>query len=189
MPTTTIPAPQRGRPRKFARPARAVTLTLPDDVIAALQSIDGDIARSVVRLAQPHLADRPRPPVELSSFGKRSVIVVPRNGQLGVRTGVTLVPMPDGRALIAFDEVLSVSQLELSVTDALTDPDLSSSDRALFESLGGILREARRSRVHFSSSGSPSSCSTALGVAHGGPSVRSGSALGTPNPVGKRRSS
>ena len=39
---------RRGRPRKFVRPSRAVTVTLPDDVIAALQGVDVDLSRAVV---------------------------------------------------------------------------------------------------------------------------------------------
>jgi hypothetical protein len=143
--TETLSAPRRGRPLKFARPARAVTLTLPEDVIGALQAIDPDLARSVVRLVQPYLAQPPRAPAELSAFGNRSVIVVPCSRQLGARTGVELVPMSDGRALIAFDEDLSVPQVELRVADAVSDPELSANDRTLFESLGTILRESRRS--------------------------------------------
>ena len=47
---------KRGRPQKFNRPARQVTLTLPDDVIARLSRVDDDMGRAVVRLA---MAGRP----------------------------------------------------------------------------------------------------------------------------------
>jgi hypothetical protein len=144
MPTEPLPS-RRGRPRKFARPARAVTLTLPEDVIAALHAIDADPGRAVVRLVEPHLTDRPRAPAELTTFGNQAVIVVPRSAQLGARTGVELVPLSDGRALIAFDDTLSVPQIELRVADAMGDPDLAPADRALFEALGTILRDARLS--------------------------------------------
>jgi len=40
-------ATRRGRPRKFSRPARAVTLTLPEDTIATLRGIDRDLGRTV----------------------------------------------------------------------------------------------------------------------------------------------
>jgi hypothetical protein len=136
---------RRGRPRKFVRPARPITVTLPEDVIEALRAIDGDIARAIVRLAEPHLARGPRPSAELRSFGSRSVILVPPSSQLGARTGVELVPLPDGRALIAFDERLSTPQLELRVADAMADTELAPQDRALFESLGTLLRAVRQS--------------------------------------------
>jgi hypothetical protein len=136
---------RRGRPRKFTRPARAVTFTLPEDVIAALHAIDSDPSRAIVRLVEPHLSAPPRPSAELTTFGNRSIIVVPQNPQLGARTGVELVPLSDGRALIAFDDTLSAPQIELRVSDAIGDPALADADRPLFEALRAILSEARRS--------------------------------------------
>jgi hypothetical protein len=96
-------APRRGRPRKFARPSRAVTLTLPKEVIDALTAIDADLSRAVVRVTQPEMAKRPHPPAELAAFGRRAVIVVNPSRTLERRTGVVLVPLSDGRALISFD--------------------------------------------------------------------------------------
>ena len=46
-------ANRRGRPRKFSRPSRAITLTLPEDTIAALRAVDRDLSRAVVRVVQP----------------------------------------------------------------------------------------------------------------------------------------
>lgn len=135
--------PKRGRPRKFARPSHAVTLTLPEEVIAALSKIDRDLSRAVVRLAQPELAKKPRPPAELSAFGRRAVIVVNPTRTLEQLTGVSLVPLSDGRALISFDEPLSVAQSELRIQDAIEDPQLSRTDAQVFETIGRLLRDAR----------------------------------------------
>lgn len=135
--------PKRGRPRKFARPSRAVTLTLPEEVIEALSKIDADLSRAVVRVAQPELAKRPHPPAELATFGRRAVIVVNPTRTLEQRTGVLLVPLSDGRALISFDEPLSIAQLELRLQDAVEDSGLSRGDADIFTSVGRLLREAR----------------------------------------------
>jgi hypothetical protein len=134
----------RGRPRKFAGPATAVTLTLPDDVIAALRTVDVDLSRAIVRTVQPLIAAAPSPATELVVFGNRAVIVVPRNRALRDRAGVELIPLSDGRALISFDDRLSTSQLELALADALADPELVGSDRETFESVVDILGSARR---------------------------------------------
>jgi hypothetical protein len=134
----------RGRPRKFTRPARAVTLTLPDDVIAALRTVDTDLSRAVVRTVQPLLAATPSPATELVVYGNRAVIVVPRNRELRDRAGVELIPLSDGRALISFDDRLTTSRLELALEDALADPALVGQDRETFEALASILRSARR---------------------------------------------
>lgn len=135
---------RRGRPRKFNRPSRAVTLTLPDDVVAALQAIDGDLSRAIVRAVQPLVSDGPRPAAELTTFGDKAVIVVPPNRTLRELTGVELVPLSDGRALISFDDRLSIPEIELRLRDALADPAFERDDRVVFEALADILSTARR---------------------------------------------
>jgi hypothetical protein len=137
-------APRRGRPRKFTGPSRAVTLTLPLHVISALSRVDPDLSRAVVRIAQPELARRPYPPAELATFGRRAVIVVNPTRTLERRTGVGLVPLPDGRALISFDQPTTTDALELMIADALEDKQLSAADRAVFEGIVKILKSARR---------------------------------------------
>jgi hypothetical protein len=138
-------APRRGRPRKFTAPARPVTLTLPDHVIDALAALDADLGRAIVRLAQPMLAGRPRPPAELATFGRHSVIVVNPSRSLERRTGVELLHLPDGRALISFDRSMTIAGLELLIEDALEDKNLPAADREVFQAIGGILKTARRS--------------------------------------------
>jgi CRP-like cAMP-binding protein len=139
-------APRRGRPRKFARPSRAVTLTLPKEVIDALTAIDPDLSRAIVRVTQPEMAKRPHPPAELATFGRRAVIVVNPSRTLERRTGVVLIPLSDGRALISFDEPMSIAQLELRIQDAIADSELPRADAEVFEEVGRLLREARRSK-------------------------------------------
>ena len=134
---------RRGRPRKFSRPARTVTLTLPDDVIERLTALDSDIGRAVVRLAlsqDPHV---PASVVEVSAFGGRAVILVPPTRRLAALPGVELVPIADGRMLIALEEPLSEEAFELLVRDALEDASLTGPDRDLFADLARVLREAR----------------------------------------------
>jgi hypothetical protein len=137
--------PRRGRPRKFTGPSRAVTLTLPEHVIAALAAIDRDLSRAVVRVTQPELGKGPHPSAELAAFGRHAVIVVRPSRTLERRTGVVLVPLPDGRALISFDEPKTVPELELQLQDLLEDPHLVGADRRIFEQISRLLRDARRS--------------------------------------------
>lgn len=138
-------APRRGRPRKFTAPSRPVTLTLPEHVLDALSALDPDVSRAIVRLAQPMLADRPHPPAELATFGRHSVIVVSPSRTLEKRTGVELLHMPDGRALISFDQPMTIPSLELLIEDALEDKALPAADRDIFEAIFSILKTARRS--------------------------------------------
>lgn len=143
-PTRLGPA-SRGRPQKFGRPARAVTLTLPEDVVAALTAVDDDLSRAVVRLAQPLMADvaPPPPPAELSKHGGRAVIVVKPVPELGRMPGVTLVPLPDGRALISLDEALSIHEFELRLRDATDGGRLGAREQSLVSSIAEILKTAR----------------------------------------------
>ena len=120
-------------------------MTLPEGVIAALREIDRDLGRAVVRLARSRMAATRHPPTEVSAFGDGAVILVPQSPTLRERIGVKLVPLADGRALISFDRPLSVQDIELRLSDALEDPALADEDRATFESLARILRDARRS--------------------------------------------
>jgi len=140
-------APRRGRPRKFQDPSRSVTLTLPEKIIDALEAVDHDLSRAVVRLAQPEMAKQPHPTAELSSFGGRSIIVVHPTRTLEQRTGVFLVPLPDGRAIIAFDESMTPARLELKIQDELDDHRLPDEDAKVFEAIRDILKEARRSQA------------------------------------------
>ena len=144
-PSLPVIRPRRGRPPKFTAPSRPVTVTLPVHVIEALTALDMDLSRAIVRMTQPELERQPHPPAELASFGRRAVIVVNPSRTLEQRTGVVLVPMPDGRALISFEETTTPAGLELKIADALDDRDLPRADREVFEAIGDILKSARRS--------------------------------------------
>lgn len=145
MAKRTLNLARRGRPRKFTVPSRPITLTLPERVIDALGRIDRDLSRAVVRLAQPELAKRPHAPAELAAFGRSAVIVVNPSRTLEQQRGVSLVHLPDGRALIAFDQSMTIAELELRISDALDSARLTTADRAVLEAIADILRTARRS--------------------------------------------
>jgi hypothetical protein len=138
----------RGRPQKFGRPSRAVTLTLPEDLIRALASVDEDLSRAVVRLTQPLMADVvPRPPAELTKYGDSAVIVVKPVEALRRLPGVSLVPLPDGRALISLDGHMAPPDFELKIRDVLDeDGDLEANDRSVLTSIVEILKSARGTR-------------------------------------------
>jgi hypothetical protein len=113
-------------------------------VITALASIDSDLSRAVVRTLQQASPAGPNSPAELARYaGNRAVILVPPSRMLRQRTGVELVPLPDGRALLAFDDQLSISKFELRLRDSLADPTLEAEDRTLFGALVDILTNAR----------------------------------------------
>ena len=134
----------RGRPRKFAAPSRALTLTLPESILAVLARIDPDPSRAIVQLAVRKAATNGKPPAELAVFGDQAVITVRRTPALERRTGIHLVPLPDGRALISFDHPKTTAELELTILDAIARESLDSEEREVFEAIVAILQDARR---------------------------------------------
>ena len=135
---------RRGRPRKLSAPKRAVTLTLPEDTIATLRGIDRHLGRAIVRLTEPFAQDPPRRPAELATFGSLSVMVVSPTRGLIERIGAELVPLSDGRALVAIDGRQSIPAFELRIRDALNDPNLPPPDRETFTAIADLLRSVRQ---------------------------------------------
>ena len=135
----------RGRPRKFAGPSRAVTLTLPESVLSALASVHKDISKAVVQLTERRRPEGRHPLAELAVFGRSAVITVRPTPSLERRADVQLVPLPDGRALISFAQAKTIAELELTLNDALEEASLPDDDRELFEAIVRILKDARRS--------------------------------------------
>ena len=74
--------------------------------------MDDDLSRAVVQLSQPLLRDVvTRPPAEAVEITVTvRVIVIKRLPTLIRMPGVSLVPLPDGRALISLDETMSVHE-------------------------------------------------------------------------------
>ena len=137
-----------GRPQKYGRPSRAVTVTLPEDVIARLQAIDADLGRAIVAVAEFRTSRRLQMirPAELANYGNHTVIVVMPFKALKRLRGVQLVPIGNGRALISLDDPRAVPELELQLQDALDQAGVNGAERKSLEALAEILREARRSR-------------------------------------------
>ena len=137
----------RGRPRKFGRPSRPVTLTLPDDVIERLGALDTDLGRAVVGLVKRVRGKTaPRLPAEVATHGSHSVILVTPVAALRKLRGVQLVPVSDGRALIALDHPHGIAQLELDLRDVLEKASVKGRNRLVLEALAAILRDARFSQ-------------------------------------------
>jgi hypothetical protein len=136
-----------GRPRKYDRPSRAVTVTLPEDVLARLQALGTDLGRAIVTLVE---RKSPRAqavaPAEVASYGNHGVIVVTPANALKRIAGVQLVPIGNGRALVSLERSHSIPEFELGLGDALERDDVRESERQTLQALAEILRRTRRSR-------------------------------------------
>lgn len=139
-------AQRRGRPSKFGRAARAVTVTLPEDVIDRLTTINLDISRAIVQLAETRAPRRVLPaPVEVSEYGHGALIVVSPVAALKRLRGVELIPLSDGRALITLETPAALDQLELGLRDAIDDGTPTDSEREALTGVATVLRRARQS--------------------------------------------
>ena len=150
-PARPAPAPDRpvppssrpGRPPKFGRRARPVTISLPEDLLERLRAQHLDLGRAIVDLFERSAAADS--PVQLAEFGKGALILVPPASALKRLAGVELIPLTNGRALIALDQPMSPSDLELTLNDALAEGHLPADDQAVVANVVDILREARTS--------------------------------------------
>lgn len=138
----------RGRPSKYGRPARAVTVTLPEDVLARLSAVHTDVGSAIVTLVEKSAPVRAVAirPAEVTPYGNRAVIIVTPSPTLRRLRGVQLVPVGNGRALISLSSSMSISSLELQVRDALERMAPQNREREGIQMLADILRRSRGSR-------------------------------------------
>jgi len=138
-----------GRPRKFGRPSRAVTVTLPEDVLTRLGVLDTDLGRAIVTLVERRGArarGRAVKPAEIASYGRHAVIIVTPVNALKRIAGVQLVPIGNGRALISLERTHSVPEFELGIGDVLSQGDITETERRTLGAIADILKQTRRSR-------------------------------------------
>ena len=138
----------RGRPRKYGRPARAITVTLPEDTLARLSAIHADVGSAIVSLVERNTSARAAPTrsAELTRYGNRAVILVTPGPILKRLRGVQLVPVGNGRALISLAPSTSIPSLELQIRDVLERLTPQNREREGLQSLADILRESRGPR-------------------------------------------
>lgn len=137
-----------GRPSKYGRPSHAVTVTLPEDVLAHLRDVDADLGRAIVTVVER----RPKPPgrarllAEIATYGRHAVILVRPDHALKRLRGVQLVPAGSGLALIALEHHASIAQFELDLRDAIERNGITEAERQTLRAVADILRRARQSR-------------------------------------------
>ena len=117
-------------------------------MLARLETVDADLGHAIVKLTEQGTPRRSRPsaPAEIASYGNHAVILVTPVKALKRLAGVQLVPIGNGRALIALERAQSIPQLELELGDAIERDDISRDDRRALKAVADILRETRRSR-------------------------------------------
>jgi len=144
---------KRGRPLKFGRPSQLVSLTLPVDVIEWLTSIDDDPGWALVKVhARTMRTKATANEVALVRIlpGHRALILV-RPELFSNLTGVSLIPLADGRALLALDASKGVADLEVAVLDRLDGRPMPATQRAALLRMRQLLKQWRQEGIVFES--------------------------------------
>ncbi|MDH4064500.1 MAG: hypothetical protein OEW19_08870 [Acidobacteriota bacterium] len=153
MSDATAAPPRRGRPPKFGRPAQLITLTLPHDVVDWLKSLHSDPAWALVRL-HGQATTRTKKPValaELVPLPDRRALIMVNVEALRQLPGAAIIPLSDGRGLLALEADKGVADLELAVIDRLEGRAVPEMERRALQALRDRLREWRRQGVRFES--------------------------------------
>lgn len=144
-------AAKRGRPLKFGRPTQLLTISLPADVVAWLRRLDPDPAWAIVTLFEraTKKASGPARTAELVQLpGKRALILVRPDVFAGL-SGVSVVPLSDGRGFLALDSGRGIADLEVAVVDRLDVPTLGEEQRTALGEVRQLLRDWRHQGLQF----------------------------------------
>jgi hypothetical protein len=145
---------KRGRPLKFGRKAQLVTITLPDDVVKWLSSLDSDLGWALVRLHERATKASKAREIEVASLvqlpGKRALILV-RPEFFSNLKGVSVIPLADGRGVLALEGNRGVADLELAVLDRLETPGVRAAERDALVQLRLRLKQWRQDGLKFES--------------------------------------
>ena len=127
-----------------------MALTLPEDTIVDLQTIDVDLAKAVVALVDRALGRATTAigewdaPVGLAHVGESRALIVIDTTIFREIPGCALVPLSDRRAFLALDPGRTLADLELSISDLLEENAAAEADRPALVTLRQALRDWRR---------------------------------------------
>ena len=145
---------KRGRPLKFGRRTQLVTLTLPQDVVGWLNTIDDDPAWAVVKLHERASRSGSARRIDLAGLfqipGDRALILVQPEHFQNLE-GVSPISLADGRAFLALDPGKGAADLELALIDRLEASKVPDTERDALTRLRALLQQWRRDGIHFES--------------------------------------
>jgi hypothetical protein len=139
---------KRGRPTKFGRRSRVVALTLPEDILGALRQVHPDPARAIVKLVEGSSErasgeENRKPLAELVAVGSRRSLIVVDRWAFQNLPAVSLIPISDDRAFLAFKKGKDSGALELELIDRLEQPAVDRAEHDALNELRSCLREWR----------------------------------------------
>ncbi|HEX2521616.1 MAG TPA: hypothetical protein VHP35_05765, partial [Terriglobia bacterium] len=134
-----------GRPPNFAGPRHPITVTLPEDTLARLASVDSDRARAIVKVTAVAMSADPnrQKQVELQEVSPGLAIIIVGPSRLLRRIEwLRLVQVAPMRFLLSIPVGTSVSALELAILELL-DEESSDHEHSLLIELRDLIRSRR----------------------------------------------
>jgi hypothetical protein len=137
-----------GRPPKFQGARRPITVTLPENTLARLASIDADRARAIVKATDVALAgaDSERDPVELVEVAPDlSIVIVEPSRVLRTIGWLRLIEVAPLRYMLALPQGTAVDSLELTLVELLEGAEeMDDRETLLLKQLRNLMRKSRR---------------------------------------------
>lgn len=129
-------------------------MTLPDDTVAQLKQMGPDMARTVVRLCeraakQDRPNGAPHPIADLVQLPSRRALILVQPDVFRNLPGVAVIPLADGRGLLALEPGRGVAELELAVLDRLESPGVTGHEREALTTVRAHLRKWRQDGIRF----------------------------------------
>jgi hypothetical protein len=141
----------RGRPPKFGRPARTISVTLPEDILERLARLHPDPAWAIVKLVErlhgpAATVPQAQPPAELLLLPRRRALIVVEPRHFQNLRGVSTVPMDERRAFLSLEAGKGIADLELAIIDRLNSVSGPSPTRDALLYLSQLLKGWRTTR-------------------------------------------
>lgn len=137
-----------GRPPKFDEPCSQVTVTLPERILQALQQMDADRAKAIVRCVETVLATGPEHTsgVEFVKVtDEHQLMVFGPCRVLAAIPWLRMVEITPSRYLLAVPSGTAVAELEVALLDLIdTLPDEQEADKAMLTEIREQLAHHRR---------------------------------------------
>jgi hypothetical protein len=142
------PGGKSGRPPKFRGARRPVTVTLPEETLARLASIDADRARAIVKAADAAIAlsEGEHKPVELVEVAPGlSIVIVGASRVLRTIGWLRMIEIAPLRFLLSIPSGTSIDSLELTLIELLESVDeVDDRELWLLKELRDLMRKLRR---------------------------------------------
>jgi hypothetical protein len=137
-----------GRPPKFRGPRRPITVTLPEDTLNRLASIDPDRARAIVKVTDAAIPpnEAQRNPIEIVEIGDGLGIIIVGPSQLLAKIeGLRMVEVAPMRFLLTIPLGTSIDSLAMAIIDAVENAAACEEwERSTLMQLRDLIRHLRR---------------------------------------------